>query len=367
MFSFWKNNKRLRCEMEKIEFLITLLELKGVGRITAVEMYKSFFSPSIEVSDIMKNIEVSFPKFKFLESDILNANNIANRIIEQCNDLEIGIVDFTSPLYPVKLNDLKNKPVLLYYRGKIDRLNSKPSIAIIGTREPSKYGVEITKMYSTYLVENDINIISGLALGIDGIGQESTLNAGGYTVAFIAQGLNTKIYPPDNRQLADRIVLEGGAIISEYKPDEPANRSSFVERDRLQSGASNAVLVIETDVIGGTMHAVKEMVKLGRTIATLDHPEKFRMNNQKSNGNQMLIKEGTAIPVFDKESLKKLVAMIQDSDKSYSRIKEPDSEKLAEKQCVESSIIVKNTNYKNSKKLVSKDQISLLDITDEKK
>lgn len=291
--------------MDKNELLITLLKLPKIGKITAKKIFNEIYHSECNLNDLFEYLQnINRKEISLLE--IFRAKEYADKIISECEELSINIVNFTEEHFPIKLLELKNPPVLLYYKGDIHRLNQNPSIAIIGTREPSKYGVEIAKKYTEFFVNKGFNIVSGLAKGIDGISHEMTVNSCGHAVAYLAQGLNTPIYPKENRELSERILSNAGVLISEYAPDVKPSRNYFVERDRLQSGSSDAVLVIETGLSGGSLHAANSAVELDRYLSVLNHPEKYKIGNEKSQGNEMLIKEKGAIPLFSKESLEEL-------------------------------------------------------------
>ena len=169
---------------------------------------------------------------------------------------------------------------------------------------------------SQRLAESDICVVSGLAEGCDTAAHRGCLRGHGTTVAVMAHGLHT-VYPASNRDLAEEIVANDGCLVSEYPPDTRAQRSYFVERDRLQSALSRAVLVIETDVEGGTMHTVKACLAQKRILACLAHPPQF--DNEKSRGNAMLIRRGDAIPIREGVDLERLIHQIG-GDPNSSRV-----------------------------------------------
>jgi DNA processing protein len=144
-------------------------------------------------------------------------------------------------------------------------------------------------------------VVSGLAEGCDTEGHEGCLAAGGKTIAALAHGFG-RIYPAKNKQLAERILESGGALITEYPPGTPPTRSSFIERDRLQSGLSLGIVVVETDIKGGTMHTVRHARDQGRGIAAISHPPEF-VKEAKAQGNQQLIKDLIARPLANRDDL----------------------------------------------------------------
>src|ERR1700757_2626639 len=137
-------------------------------------------------------------------------------------------------------NSIALMPTSLYYIGTLPK-KRLPTIAIVGTRKPTAYGIEVTQKITGELARRGVIIVSGLALGIDAIAHRAALDASGTTIAIQANGLS-KIRPFTNRQLGEDIVKKGGAIISEYEPNEPPYLARFLERNRIVSGLSDAVL-----------------------------------------------------------------------------------------------------------------------------
>jgi len=141
------------------------------------------------------------------------------------------------------IENIDKKPERLYFIGKFPT-DRPPVIAIVGSRKPTSYGKEITYRFAYDLAKRGIIIISGLALGIDSIAHRAAIDAGGITIAILASGLD-KIYPASNKQLANLIIEKGGAIVSEYEPGVEPRDYRFLERNRIVSGLSDAVLVTE--------------------------------------------------------------------------------------------------------------------------
>src|SRR4030095_14350902 len=133
------------------------------------------------------------------------------------------------------------------------------------------------------------------------------LQAGGKTAAVLAHGLD-QIYPSQNYGLARNILDSGGWLVSEYPPGVKPRGHLFVERDRLQSGLSAAVIIIETDTISGTMHTARFCLKQRRLLACLAHPQKFA-SHDKTRGNRALISEASAFPLADKKALEEFVRL----------------------------------------------------------
>lgn len=165
--------------------------------------------------------------------------------------------------YPHWLRVIADRPAILHVRGRL--LPGRRYVACVGTRQPSVFGQAAARGISGFLAAHGWSVVSGLALGVDTICHEAALEAGGHTVAILANGLDS-VYPGQNRELAERILSAGGALLSEQPLGTPALPRHLVARDRLQSGMSAATIVMQTDLIGGTMHTVRYAVLQGRPL-----------------------------------------------------------------------------------------------------
>ncbi len=222
----------------------------------------------------------------------------ALEILEISQQHNIKIISGNGPYYPKYLSRISNPPALLHVLGNINALN-KDCIAIIGTRKPTNFGIAAARKFGALFAEMGYVVVSGLAEGIDSAAHLGALDANGETVAVLAHGLDS-IYPSKNKGLADKIIENNGALVSEYPWGTGINRSYFVARDRIQSGLSLGVFVIETDVKGGTMHTVKFCEDQNRTLIVLQHPFEF-LDQSKTLGNAHLIKEERASVVFEND------------------------------------------------------------------
>lgn len=178
----------------------------------------------------------------------------ADATLCQAEKLGVRVLPATASEYPELLRTIPDSPAVLFVRGELRA--SRRSVACIGTREPSKFGVEVARRLSAFMAESGYSVVSGLALGVDTLAHEAALAAKGHTVAVLANGLDA-VYPKKNARLAERILDAGGALVSEQPFGVPAIPRNLVARDRLQSGMSLATLVMQTDVVGGSMHTVR--------------------------------------------------------------------------------------------------------------
>jgi DNA processing protein len=211
----------------------------------------------------------------------------------------------TSP----QLKRIPDPPPLLHVRGDLSCVAERDCIAIVGTREPSKSAYMWAKSVGRLLATEGATVVSGLARGCDTAGHQGSLMGGGPTVAVLAHGLHT-IFPPENQELAEVILANGGCLVSEYSWGKKPGRNTFVARDRLQSGLSRAVIVVETDVKGGTMHTVEFCEKQGRILGCLQHSDD-EQPHAKQQGNELLLSSRRARPLQTKEDVSAFLRIVR--------------------------------------------------------
>ncbi|MDD2972094.1 MAG: DNA-processing protein DprA [Lachnospiraceae bacterium] len=190
--------------------------------------------------------------------------------------------------YPMKLREIPDAPFGIYIRGKLPDTN-RQSVAIIGARECSAYGRYIARECGMALARSGIQVISGMARGIDGISQKGTVDAGGETYAVLGCGVDI-CYPESNRELYDKILEQGG-ILSEYRPGLMPLPRNFPPRNRIISGLSDAVLVIEARERSGTLITVDMALEQGREVYVIPG----RITDSLSDGCNRLIRQGAEI------------------------------------------------------------------------
>ena len=177
--------------------------------------------------------------------------------------------DIRSEAYPQRLCSIAKAPDCGFYRGNIACINQNHSIAVIGSRRVSESGRALAYRIGYALGTRGINVVNGLALGCDTYALYGALAAGGTCVAVMPCGLE-QIVPHSNVFLAKKLLSNGGCLVSEYPPSTPVQRYRYVERDRIQSGISDGVLVIEAASDSGTMHTVRYAIRQGRSLACID-------------------------------------------------------------------------------------------------
>lgn len=233
-------------------------------------------------------------------SEIILSTSIKQNLgkhIEYMEKHNIDIVSIQDAEYPEILKEIYDAPISLYVRGNKNILNEL-SVAIIGCRECTEYGRNITKNLSYNIAKNKINIVSGLAKGIDGIAHQGALFAKGKTVAVLGNGLDT-IYPKENEHLALEILQKGGAIISEYPLGTKPEKQNFPERNRIVSGMSKGIIVVEAKEKSGTLITVDFALEQGRDVFVVPG----NINSETSIGTNDLIKQGAKLITSYKDVL----------------------------------------------------------------
>lgn len=191
--------------------------------------------------------------------------------------------------FPSKLTGIDTPPSQLYYRGKLPN-NTLPVVAVVGTRKPSTYGIATAKKLSSELARSGVTVVSGLALGIDSVAHQACIDAGGVTIAVLPTGLE-KTYPASNHQLAERIIAQGGTLISEYRAVDSIRKHDFLIRNRLISGLADVVVVVESAARGGSLNTASHAINQGKTVMAVPGP----ITSPTSAGTNALIKEGAGV------------------------------------------------------------------------
>lgn len=194
-----------------------------------------------------------------------------DRYEEYMNEHKIKMITIYDKEYPEKLRNIYDPPVVLYIRGNENILNQK-SIAIIGSRQCSQYGKEIAKEFAYNLSKYNINVISGLARGIDTFAHIGVVNAKKTTIAVVGNGLDV-VYPKENEKLQEKIIQNGGVIISEYPIGTKTEKMNFPARNRIISGLSDGVMVVEAGLRSGTLITVEFALEQGKNVYSI--PRKY--------------------------------------------------------------------------------------------
>ena len=290
---------------KETELIVRLLQLPGFGsrsyEIVANCMVKNKAFDEADIYTYIMNCinnKLIRVKKELSRLDIQYAVDKSNKIIGESLKNNVFIISKFDEDYPFMLRNLignrgeDTSPLILNYKGNLSSIKDRQSIAIIGTRHPTKEGEEAGMYYAKYFAEKGFNIVSGLALGCDTIAHKGALSVNGTTTAILAHGLQM-ISPKRNEFIAKEILEKGGLLLSEYLFGVPAYNTSFVERDRLQAGLAIATIVIQTGIKGGTMHAVRTTINNNKILAVVNYKEQSVKCNENVAGNELLISRGS--------------------------------------------------------------------------
>lgn len=201
------------------------------------------------------------------------------------------IISLFDPEFPLLLAAVSDAPPVLYVAGKLPEPDQE-AVAIVGTREPTSHGAQIATRISTDFAGHGWSIVSGLALGCDAAAHSSCLDAGGHTVAVMAHGLQT-IMPVQHRTLAERILGCGGALVSEFPFGQEPQAPLFARRDRTQAAMARGVVLVQSSLNGGSLHAARAALDYRRWLAVPYPTARDRLNGGTTIAANMVLAEGT--------------------------------------------------------------------------
>lgn len=278
--------------MDDKKYWIGFNFVKGIGSVRLTALLEYFGDLSIAWNAPADGLQSAGLHPRIIENlnKVRSSINL-DKVIEYLQEQEITVLTWGNPDYPRLLNEIDQSPPVLFVRGKI-LADDDWAIAIVGSRKVTAYGKQVTEEMASGLAMNGITVISGLARGIDGVAHRAALNAGGRTIAVLGSGVDT-IYPPEHRKLAEDI-LQNGAIISDYPPKTPPDSANFPPRNRIISGLSKAVVIVEAGVESGALITATYAAEQGREVFAVPGG----IFSPQSKGTNNLIQQG-ARPYLD--------------------------------------------------------------------
>lgn len=253
---------------------------------------------------LLNKFETAKRIYNATEKEILKVDGMSDKIVQNMQKAkdakllekyekyilknDIKIINISDDNYPAKLKNIYAPPITIFAKGDISLLNSK-SIAIVGSREPSKYGIYVAEKFSKELSKEGITIVSGLARGIDTFAHVGALSSFGKTIAVLGSGIDV-VYPKENAKYY-REISEKGLIISEYIVGTAPESKNFPQRNRIISGLSDGVLVVEARKNSGTMITTDFALEQGKELYVIPG----NITSNLSAGTNNLIKEGAKL------------------------------------------------------------------------
>lgn len=280
---------------------IAFSRIRGINLSTARQLvgrigsYENFFTLSQSALAATSGIDAKLTGQTYRQSLIEAATKESRFVTEK----SITTRFFEDDNYPSRLLDCDDAPAMLYSIGKCN-LNSLHTVAIVGTRHATPYGLDFVKHLVADLAQSldSLVIISGLAYGIDVAAHRAALDASVPTLAVVAHGLNT-IYPADHRSTAAKIVSEGGAIITEYQSDSAIHKGNFLARNRIVAGLADVVVVVESDIHGGALSTARIASAYSHEVMAVPG----RVTDTYSRGCNALIADQTATIICSADDL----------------------------------------------------------------
>lgn len=288
--------EQIKIKVVDEDFLIAFSTVPGIGpkRLKLLIEYFGSAQKAWEASDGEIN-KIGLPKdvlplFLFQRKKL----NISQYVAE-IKQRGIKFLTINSTFYPKRLRNIPDPPNVLYINSRLEenevsKLLNGRIIGIVGTRKMTSYGAEVTAKLTEGLVAAGFTIVSGMALGVDGMAHQTTINSKGITIAVLGAGVEV-VYPPVHAQLYRDIIESGGAIISEVAPEKFVGRGIFPARNRIISGLSEAVLVTEGAIDSGSLITARAALEQGREVFAVPGP----INSFVAEGVNYLLKNGAKL------------------------------------------------------------------------
>ena len=273
--------------MMEIDYWLWLSLKRGYDSVKITKLLEVFSSPE-EIYNTPKETLKKMGIFTNKDVKILSDKSLkyVETVKEQCRKYGIRILTYDSLNYPEKLKHIPEPPYVLYVRSKEKiNLNDKLCIGMVGTREATEYGRNAAGEIASGLSKAGVVVVSGMARGIDGASHAGALTAGGLTVAVLGCGADV-VYPPENKVLMNEII-ENGMVITEYPPGSPPAKQHFPIRNRIISGLSDGVVVVEAPETSGSLITADYALKQGREVFAVPGD----IHREKSKGTNNLIRE----------------------------------------------------------------------------
>lgn len=275
---------------ENMYILATDIALNTIGN----ERLKKIVKSGLGFEDLWKmpagEIINRLGKEGFAEEFLKKRESInPEKELEEIEKMDIKFTTVFDKKYPKQLKEIFSPPALLYYKGDINILN-EPAISVVGSRKFTTYGKNATEKIVSCLAEAGYVVVSGMALGIDTFAHQAALDAGRKTAAILGCGLD-KPYPTTNTNVFNRIIDSGGVVISEYMPGKPPLKQHFPARNRIVSGVSRGILVVEAGIKSGALITARDGLEQNKDIFAVPGP----IFGESSSGTNQLIKMGAYV------------------------------------------------------------------------
>lgn len=340
--------------MSALKYWIWLSTLRGIGAATAVKLLDKMGTPeNIFFADKDTYIASGISQ---KEAECLSDKSLgkAMSVMDKCKELGVRMLTLGDAEYPERLKNIFDPPVVLYIKGNLPVMDEEAAIAVAGTRNCTPYGIKTSERMGYELARNGCVVVSGLARGIDSAAAKGALRAGGKVVGVLGCGIDI-VYPPENSRLFDDVAAIG-AIISEYPPGTEVNGRFFPARNRILSGISAGVVIIEAPKKSGSLITASRALEQGRDVFAVP----ANADSIASEGSNLLIKDG-AIPVLSGKDVADEYRHIYPDKLTDGRELIPITPK-AEKKLLEEELSDKKQKLKAVKKIIDKQKSEDYDL-----
>src|SRR3990170_2424268 len=273
-----------------LRYWVALSALPDIGPVLSRKLLSLFKTPEgifgAEIDDLLSLEGIGINRAKNIKE--FTHWDIVDNQVKVLKNTGITIVNLHNPSYPEMLREIEGAPVVLYTKGDLQQ-QDKYAIAIVGSRKPSPYGTSVAESIAEELASMGFTIVSGMARGIDSISHRGALRARGRTIAVLGSGLDVP-YPSENRGLMDKIA-GCGCVVSEFPPGTPPDKENFPRRNRIISGLSLGILVIEATADSGSLITAGYALEQGREVFAIPG----NITSLTSVGTNELIKRGAAL------------------------------------------------------------------------
>lgn len=301
--------------MTDLKYWIALSRLTDIGPLSARKLLSAFGTPErifdAHIEDLLgiegiginraKSIK-QFSSWKDVEKEA--------RLIEQ---KEITPVSFESPSYPEMLRETDGAPLVLYMKGSLIQ-RDRYAVAVVGSRNLTHYGASVAEGIAGDLAHMGFTIVSGMARGVDSLAHKAALRSGGRTIAVLGSGVDVP-YPPENRSLMEKII-GSGSVLSEFPAGTPPDRENFPRRNRIISGLSLGVLVVEATSDSGALITARYATDQGREVFALPG----NITSANSSGTNELIRKGATLVRHADDILEELAPVLKGFIRSDSKV-----------------------------------------------
>ena len=276
--------------MSALKYWLWLTELPGLTNQTRLALLRHFPTPEdvyyADPEEVLLTEGITREQAKLLEDKDCSG---ADRILADCQQLDLDLLTIQDAGYPNRLRNIYDPPCLLYVRGRLPAFDDEASIAVVGTRDCTPYGISSAEKLGYGLAAGGAVVVSGLARGVDSAALRGALRAGGTVTAVLGNGLDV-IYPPENQYLYEDVAA-AGALVSEYPPGTSPEAKHFPVRNRIMSGLCVATLVVEAPARSGALITAGTALEQGRDVFAVPGP----IDAPASVGCNRLIRDGAGL------------------------------------------------------------------------